>query len=77
MPRDRYRAHDSAQDDDQFIILVKDIPRHCRWQELKDITRNYGGEHSLKAEVFELLDGSQMGHCTIKGRSAANQVYGI
>ncbi|KIX01411.1 uncharacterized protein Z518_09137 [Rhinocladiella mackenziei CBS 650.93] len=75
MPSDRHRARESSKDEDQYIILVKDIPRHCRWQELKDMTRNLGGEQSLKAEVFELCDGSQMGHCTIKGRNAANQVY--
>lgn len=40
------------------------------------MTRLLGGEQSLKAEVFELEDGSQMGHCTIKGRSAADKVYG-
>jgi hypothetical protein len=40
------------------------------------MTRRLGGEQSLKAEVFELEDGSQMGHCTIKGVSAASQVYG-
>lgn len=40
------------------------------------MTRNLGGEQSLKAEVFELRDGSQLGHCTVKGRNAANQVYG-
>ncbi|KAL2444783.1 hypothetical protein ABEF95_017252 [Exophiala dermatitidis] len=74
MPRDRRRSHDSGEED-QYIILVKDIPRHCRWQELKDMTRSYGGEHSLKAEVFELGDGSQMGHCTVKGKTAATQVY--
>ncbi|KAK4940525.1 hypothetical protein LTR10_019399 [Elasticomyces elasticus] len=75
MPRDRPRTRDSSSDEDQYIILVKDIPRHCRWQELKDMTRSLGGEQSLKAEVFELQDGSQLGHCTIKGRVAANQVY--
>jgi hypothetical protein len=53
-----------------------EIPRQCRWQELKDMTRHLGGEQSLKAEVFELRDGSQLGHCTVKGRTAANQVYG-
>lgn len=41
------------------------------------MTRSLGGEQSLKAEVFELDDGTQMGHCTIKGRSAANMVYGM
>ncbi|KAI1622642.1 hypothetical protein EDD37DRAFT_482634 [Exophiala viscosa] len=75
MPRERPRNRDSSSDEDQYIILVKDIPRHCRWQELKDMTRSLGGEQSLKAEVFELQDGSQLGHCTIKGRVAANQVY--
>lgn len=40
------------------------------------MTRSYGGEHSLKAEVFELGDGSQMGHCTVRGKTAATQVYG-
>jgi hypothetical protein len=40
------------------------------------MTRSLGGEQSLKAEVFELEDGSQLGHCTIKGRVAAKQVYG-
>lgn len=40
------------------------------------MTRSLGGEQSLKAEVFELGDGSQLGHCTIKGRNAANRVYG-
>jgi len=40
------------------------------------MTRSLGGEQSLKAEVFELQDGSQLGHCTIKGRVAASQVYG-
>lgn len=54
-----------------------EIPRQCRWQELKDMTRLLGGEQSLKAEVFELRDGSQLGHCTVKGRTAANQVYGM
>lgn len=53
------------------------IPRQCRWQELKDMTRQLGGEQSLKAEVFELRDGSQLGHCTVKGRTAANQVYSM
>lgn len=41
------------------------------------MTRSLGGEQSLKAEVFETSDGSQLGHCTIKGRSAATQVYGM
>ncbi|KAK5058727.1 hypothetical protein LTR84_010991 [Exophiala bonariae] len=75
MPQERQRARDSSKDDAQFIIIVKDIPRQCRWQELKDMTRHLGGEQSLKAEVFELRDGSQLGHCTVKGRTAANQVY--
>ncbi|KIW51307.1 hypothetical protein, variant 2 [Exophiala xenobiotica] len=75
MPRERHRTGDSSKDEDQYIILVQDIPRHCRWQELKDMTRSLGGEQSLKAEVFETSDGSQLGHCTIKGRTAANQVY--
>lgn len=57
--------------------LAVEIPRQCRWQELKDMTRHLGGEQSLKAEVFELRDGSQLGHCTVKGRTAANQVYGM
>jgi len=54
-----------------------EIPRQCRWQELKDMTRHLGGKQSLKAEVFELRDGSQLGHCTVKGRNAAHQVYGM
>ncbi|KEF63816.1 uncharacterized protein A1O9_01794 [Exophiala aquamarina CBS 119918] len=75
MPQERQRVRDASKDDAQFIILVRDIPRQCRWQELKDMTRLLGGEQSLKAEVFELRDGSQLGHCTVKGRTAANQVY--
>ncbi|KIW21271.1 hypothetical protein PV08_01851 [Exophiala spinifera] len=75
MPREQRRARDVNRDDEQYIILVQDIPRHCRWQELKDMTRSLGGEQSLKAEVFATSDGSQLGHCTIKGRSAATQVY--
>jgi hypothetical protein len=53
------------------------IPRHCRWQELKDMTRSLGGEQSLKAEVFPVDGGVQMGHCTIKGRSDAIKVFGM
>lgn len=41
------------------------------------MTRSLGGEQSLKAEVFAASDGSQLGHCTIKGRNAATQVYGM
>ncbi|EXJ74450.1 uncharacterized protein A1O5_02746 [Cladophialophora psammophila CBS 110553] len=57
------------------LIPISQIPRHCRWQELKDMTRSLGGEQSLKAEVFDVGNGTQMGHCTIKGRSDAIKVY--
>ncbi|KIW65076.1 hypothetical protein PV04_07360 [Phialophora macrospora] len=39
------------------------------------MTRNLGGQQSLKAEVFEVGNGTQMGHCTIKGRADAVKVY--
>jgi hypothetical protein len=40
------------------------------------MTRSLGGEQSLKAEVFDVGNGTQLGHCTIKGRSDAMKVYG-
>ena len=40
------------------------------------MTRLLGGEQSLKAEVFQTRDGPQVGHCTIKGKVAAQQVFG-
>ena len=40
------------------------------------MTRSLGGEQSLKAEVFDVGNGTQMGHCTIKGRSDAVKVFG-
>lgn len=40
------------------------------------MTRRLGGEKGLKAEVFETPNGSRLGHCTVKGRTAANRVYG-
>ena len=41
------------------------------------MTRSLGGQQSLKAEVFDVGNGTQMGHCTIKGRSDAVKVYGM
>ncbi|KIV95615.1 hypothetical protein PV10_03245 [Exophiala mesophila] len=75
MPHERRHAREPSKDEQQYIILVKDIPRACRWQELKDMTRLLGGEQSLKAEVFQTRDGPQVGHCTIKGKVAAQQVF--
>lgn len=60
----------------RFTLITWQIPRACRWQELKDMTRLLGGEQSLKAEVFQTRDGPQVGHCTIKGKVAAQQVFG-
>lgn len=40
------------------------------------MTRSLGGEQSLKAEVFDVGNGTQMGHCTIKGKSDAVKVFG-
>lgn len=31
----------------------------------------------MKAEVFQTRDGPQVGHCTIKGKVAAQQVFGM
>ncbi|KIX92158.1 uncharacterized protein Z520_12151 [Fonsecaea multimorphosa CBS 102226] len=73
--QERHRPRHSNKDEQPYIILVQDIPRHCRWQELKDMTRSLGGEQSLKAEVFNVGDGTQMGHCTIKGKADAVKVY--
>ncbi|OAP63923.1 hypothetical protein AYL99_03150 [Fonsecaea erecta] len=73
--QERHRRRHSSKDEQPYIILVQDIPRHCRWQELKDMTRSLGGEQSLKAEVFNVGDGTQLGHCTIKGRADAVKVY--
>ncbi|KIW92295.1 uncharacterized protein Z519_07279 [Cladophialophora bantiana CBS 173.52] len=73
--QERHRPRHLSKDEQHYIILVQDIPRHCRWQELKDMTRSLGGEQSLKAEVFDVGNGTQMGHCTIKGRSDAVKVY--
>ncbi|KIW22758.1 uncharacterized protein PV07_11024 [Cladophialophora immunda] len=73
--QERHRPRHASKDEQPYIILVHDIPRHCRWQELKDMTRSLGGEQSLKAEVFTVSDGSQLGHCTIKGRADAVKVY--
>ncbi|KIW83187.1 hypothetical protein Z517_02432 [Fonsecaea pedrosoi CBS 271.37] len=73
--QERPRPRHSSKDEQHYIILIQDIPRHCRWQELKDMTRSLGGEQSLKAEVFSAGDGTQLGHCTIKGKADAVKVY--